>query len=325
MGDTRTGIAAACWVGDALLPTLRVMADDERFRVVAVGGTSADVSDLAKSLGVPHHDDPRQLAATPDVDAVLLMDPERRIPDDELTAVISSAQDRPLLSMATRPGGVTAFVDEASPLPGTGPLPLPVPWFRGLRRGRRLLEAAEAFGAPVSASIEVSGPGPEGLLSTRLLDAFDLLTAWFGLPASVEACAVRASISTDVVPGRIFVIARFADGRAASVIAGADGGRHQRSVTLHGVSGRLRMVDDGTDWSDLEGRTVEFEPSSPPGENDLAIDLLESVEAIVRGLVPMRPVDATMDLLAVWEACMLSVRTGEPETIERVRRMLGRV
>jgi hypothetical protein len=41
--------------------------------------------------------------------------------------------------------------------------------------------------------------------------------------------------------------------------------------------------------------------------------------------VPMRPVDATMDLLAVWEACMLSVRTGEPETIERVRRMLGRV
>jgi len=331
MGVERTAVEVACWVGEALLPALRAMVADDRLAIVAMGGTGAGSRDLATEFGVPHHDDPRQLAGTAGVEAIVLMDPDRRIPAEELSAVMSAAQDRPLLTMATRPGGPTTFLEESLPLPGGGHPPLPVPWFRGLRRGRRLLEAGEAFGSPMSASVEVTGPGPAGLVATRLLDAFDLLGQWLGLPAVVDACGVRpfgdgsGSKAGDATPVRLHVLARYPDGRVASVVAGADGGRHQRVVTLQGDAGRLRMVDDGIDWSDAEGRCVEFAPSGGPGENDLADDLVESIEAIVRGLVPLRPMEATMDLLAVCEACMLSMRTGEPETIDRVRRMLGRV
>lgn len=325
MGADQHGVRIACWVGETLIPAFRALAGDERIHVVTIGGTAAESRDVAGEFELSHVDDPRQLAATPDVDAIVLMDPDRRLSADELTAIISAAQDRPLLSMASRPSGLAAFLDEASPLSGGGPLPLPVPWFRGLRRGRRLLEAAETFGSPFSASVEVSGPRSDGLLATRLLDAFDLLSTWFGLPAFVDATAVRPPGAVDAAPDRLFVIARYPDGRAASVSAGADGGRHQRSVTLTGDGGRLRIVDDGIDWTDADGEVVEFEPSTPPRADDLAEDLAESIEAIVRRLVPMRPPEATLDLLAVCEACMLSARTGEPEAIERVRRMLGRV
>jgi predicted dehydrogenase len=324
MGTERVTAGIACWVGEALLPAFRAMAADERLAIVAMGGTSAAVRDLAAALEVPHHDDPRQLAGTPDVDAVVLMDPERRIPAEELAAVMSAAQHRPLLTMTPRPGDPTSFSEGASTSAGSL-LPLPVPWFRGLRRGRRLLEAADTFGAPASASVEVTGPGPGGLLATRLLDAFDLLAAWFGLPAFVEACGVRPTSGGDGTPTRLFVIARYPDGRAASVDVGADGGRHHRSIALHGEAGRLHMTDHGIDWSDSEGCSIEFEAPRPPTENDLAEDLAESIEAIVRGLVPIRPTEATMELLAVCEACMLSARTGEPEAIDRVRRMMGRV
>jgi hypothetical protein len=325
MGDDQTGVRVACWVGESLLPSFRALAADDRVHVVTMGGTDAGTRDVAIELNLAHVDDPRQLAATADVDAIVLMDPERRLSADELTAIISAAQGRPLLSMASRPGGLAAFLDEASPLSGSGPLPLPVPWFRGLQRGRRLLEAMETFGTPFSASVEVSGPKADGLLATRLLDSFDLLSTWFGLPASVDAAAVRPLGIADATPDRLFVVARYPDGRAASVTAGADGGRHQRSVTLTGQGGRLRMVDDGIDWSSVEGEIVEFQPSNAPREFDLAKDLAESIEVIVRRLVPMRPAEATLDLLAVCEACMLSARTGEPEAIDRVRRMLGRV
>lgn len=323
MGAARTAIA--CWAGEALLPVLRALIEDGRFSIVAVGGTTAEGREIAAALDVPHHDDPRLLATTPDAEAVVLMDPDRRLSAEELVAVMSAAQDRPLLTMATRSGAVGALMDEASDWPVNAPLPRPVPWFRGLGRGRRLLEAMAAFGTPLSASVEVTGPGPEGMLATRLLDGFDLLGEWFGFPVVVDACGLRAPGAGDGGVGRLLVLARYADGRAASVIAGADGGRHQRSVTLHGEAGRLRMVDGGIDWSDEHGRSVEFEAPGPPCGRDLADDLADSIEAIVRGLVPPRPRDVTLELLAVCEACMLSMRTGEPETIERVRRMLGRV
>jgi hypothetical protein len=325
MGVDQNGVRVACWVGETLLPAFRALTADDRVHVVTMGGTDAVTRDVAAELNLAHVDDPRQLAATAEVEAIVLMDPERRLSADELTAILSAAQDRPLLSMATRPSGLAAFLEEASPLSGSGPLPLPVPWFRGLRRGRRLLEAMETFGTPFSASVEVSGPRADGLLATRLLDSFDLLSTWFGLPAFVDAAAVRPPGTADAAPDRLFVIARYLDGRVASVTAGADGGRHQRSVTLTGQGGRLRLVDDGIDWSDAEGAIVEFQTSSPPRDLDLADDLAESIEAIVRRLVPMRPAEATLDLLAVCEACMLSARTGEPEAIDRVRRMLGRV
>ena len=324
MGDAASAIPIACWVGDDLTATLAQVCGRSEIDCLAVGGGAAARA-FADELGVPSHDDIRQLAAVPEARAIVLMDPERPLEPDVLSSLIAAAAGRPVLSMTPRPGDLAAFLDERSPVPEAAPLPIPIPSFRGVRRGRRLIEAAETFGSPISASVEVTGPAPAGVVATRLLDAIDLLSIWFGLPAFVQATAVQPVGAGDTPPTRLFVIARYPDGRAASITAGADGGRHQRAVVLHGEAGRLRGLDGAIEWTDPRGEIVEFEPSPAAGGDDLGIELAESIESAVLGRLPQRSAEASLDLLAVGEACLLGARTGEPEAIERVRRMLGRV
>lgn len=325
MGDAPPSIPIACWVGDAHVETLRRVLSRSSVGVVALGGAGPAARSLAGEVEAAWHDDLRRLAATGDARAIVLMDPERPLEPDVLSALIGAADQRPVLSMAPRPGDLSAFLDERSSVLDAGPLPLPIPSFRGVRRGRRLIEAAEAFGPPVSASVEVSGPPTAGVLGTRLLDAVDLLSLWFGLPAFVESAAVQPVGAGDAPPRRLFVIARYPDGRAASITVGADGGRHQRSVVLHGEAGRLRCDDGAIDWTAADGTIVEFDASPEPTPDDLPLELAESIEAAVAGRLPVRSAEASLDLLAVGEACLLGARTGEPEAIDRVRRMLGRV
>lgn len=318
-------IPVACWTGEDMLGTLRSIIARPGLECVALGGDSPAVRSQAQAFGVPHHDDLRALAGTSEAQAIVLMDPRRPLEPEVLAAVMSAAGPRPILSMAMRPSGLSAFLDEHSPFPDAASLPRPIPSFRAVVRGRRLIDAAETFGVPDSATVEVGGPGPEELLGTRLLDAIDLLSIWFGIPAFVQASAVQPIGGGDAPPRRLFVIARYPDGRVASITVGADGGRHQRSVSLLGAGGRLRCVDGAIDWTDASGTTVEFEASPPASADDLAIELAESIRSAIADRLPGRSAATSLDFMAVGEACRLAARTGEPEAVDRVRGMLARV
>ena len=315
----------AIWAGERQASMLRGMFDGGRLEPAAIGGEAVSIRDEATRLGVGYHDDPRTLAHA-EADATLIADPDRVMPTDVLAAMIAEAEraHRPLLTLAPRP----ASIEESAELLASTHLPTPVPTFRDLAAGRRMIDAATAFETPSAASIECSGPEREAAITGRLFDAFDLLSIWFGTPTHVDATAVRPVGTPSMRPTRILAIARFADGRAASVTAGTEVGRHARMVTLFGASGRLQWIDGRRDWAGADGSIIERESRGPSEPADFTTELIESIRTQVRvraGAEPGRASEATIDLLATCEAATLSARTGEPESVDAVRRMIGRV
>ncbi|MAD78418.1 MAG: hypothetical protein CMJ51_03490 [Planctomycetaceae bacterium] len=318
-------IACAAWVGDRLASLLERMLEISALSCTHLGGEGPLVRALASRLGIPHLDDPRSLARA-DSPATLIMDPGTPLSSEVLTAMMDATSNagRPLLSMTPRPSLVLDQIEDTTHALESGTPPRPMPLFRTLRSGRRLIEATAAFGTPSTATVEVTGPALQGTLGTRLLDAVDLLSEWFGWPGTVQAIATRNAPASDLA-SRILAVARYSDGRAATIIAGADGGRHSRSVTIHGEAGRLHYANGAVDWSDADGRQIELETPVPSHPDDLARELVESVESAIADRTPLRPLDAMLDLLASCETAMLSTRTGETESFDSVRAMLGRV
>ena len=315
----------AIWAGERQASMLSGLFDGGRLKPAAIGGEAVTIREEATRLGVAHHDDPRSLANA-DADATLIADPDRVMPTDVLAAMIAEAEraHRPLLTLAPRP----ASVEESAELLDSTHLPTPVPTFRDLSAGRRLIDAATAFETPSAAAIECSGPERETAITGRLFDAFDLLSIWFGTPTHVDATAVRPVGTPSSKPTRILAIARFPDGRAASVTAGTEVGRHARMVTLFGASGRLQCIDGRLDWAGPDGTLIDQESRGSTEPADFTTELVESIRTQIRirsGAEPGRSTDATIDLLATCEAATLSARTGEPESVDAVRRMIGRV
>ena len=98
-----------------------------------------------------------------------------------------------------------------------------------------------------------------------------------------------------------------------------------RSVTLHGEGGRLHSCHGSLDWSDRSGTQLELGEVRASRQSDFAEELSEAIVATIGGAVTGQPLEATISLLAACEAVFLSGRTGEPESCESVRQMLGRV
>ena len=318
-------IACAAWVGDRLASLLERMLQISTFSCTHLGGEGPAIRALASRLEIPHLDDPRSLARA-ESPATLIMDPGTPLNSEVLTAMMAASSEagRPLLSMTPRPSLVLDQIEDTTHALESGTTPQPMPLFRTLRSGRRLIEAARAFGTPSSATVEVTGPCLDGTLGTRLMDALDLLSEWFGAPGTVQAIGIRNQAPSDVV-SRILAVARYPDGRAATLIAGADGGRLSRSVTIHGEAGRLQYTNGVVDWSDLDGHQVELTPPVASHPDDLARELVESVTNAMEGFNPPRPLNTMLDLLAACETAMLSTRTGETESFDSVRGMIGRV
>ena len=319
-------IMVAAWVGDELVPTLERMLVDDLLRCSHLGGDGPAARDLATSHDIPFIDDARALARA-ESSATVIMNPSTTFPLEVLEAMVraSSEAGRPLLSMTPRPSLDRDQPGEAGEIFAAGPPPVPVPLFRALQNGRRFIEATNTFGTPTSASVEISGPEMAGSLGTRLFDAFDLLSTWFGIPATVQATSVRKTSPNAPRIKRVFAVAVYPDGRAASVNVGSDGGRVHRAATLHGEAGRLHVSDGAMDWSDRSGTQLELGTTVAAAESDFALEVSNAIMATVTGMVPMHPLETTIQLLATCEAAFLSGRTGERESCEAVRQMLGRV
>ncbi|MDG2022666.1 MAG: hypothetical protein P8J59_12035 [Phycisphaerales bacterium] len=325
MTDSATD-RVAIWVGESQLSLIEGLSRTPGLDIMALGGDSAMIRETADRLEAAHVADPKALAGV-EADATLIADPSRIMPTDVLSAMIAEASrsHRPLLSMAPRP----ASIEESAELIASAVLPSPVPCFRDLPEGRRFIAAADSFETPSSASVEISGPAAETSLTGRLFDAFDLLSVWFGLPSFVDATAVRPIGSHHpTTPRRIFAMAKFPDGRAASISAGVDGGRHARITTLFGAGGRMQNLDGCLDWTGPEGEVLEHEATITRAADDFHRELAASIKSHVRmsehGERNRSP-ELIVDLLATCEAVLLSSRTGEPESVDAVRRMLGRV
>jgi hypothetical protein len=128
--------------------------------------------------------------------------------------------------------------------------------------------------------------------------------------------------------GDLTATLRFADGRAAGLVASDQGGRWNRTVSLVGAGGRLRIFDDGFEWIGPDGRKLdESRPSERVrGEEPVSHAAAAIAEGIARLLDVGIPEGGPLDhatVLAMSQAVLLSARTSEPESPGTIRHMVG--
>lgn len=322
MTGTRDIIDLSVWAADTQLATLDALRAVSSARLRAVGGASNEIRRFAEECGLEFFDDSRLLAKV-DTQAILIMDPETPMEDEVLQAMatVAAGDGRTLFSLIPRPGLGTADADSRV----VDSRPLPVPCFRDTLAGRRFTDAAVSFGRPLTGSFDTTGADSDAMLHARLFDAFDTLAEWFGLPARVQAAAVYDDETANRPRRGLLAQLGYPDGRAASISIRAAAGSLQRDVTLHGDAGRLACHDGVTTWRSPDGTTLESGGDAAVGSPSIEHQIVEAMRWRLEGVVRPRDHDTWQGMMASCEAILLSARTGNAETIDSVRRMLGRV
>jgi hypothetical protein len=210
-----------------------------------------------------------------------------------------------------------------------------VPLARVAKPLRDAAEVLEMFGPARTVFVEACCRPEEGALGSRLFGAVELVLWLMGEPESVDA-AYAPPRRGPLIPlpgetlrdthGDVTLNFRFADGRAAALLASDQSGRWSRSATLLGPEGRLRVFDDGFEWVNAKGDRVDASRQTKRrGETpaDRAVQVVS--DAVSRILDPAVPEAAPVDhagVLAVCQAALLSVRTGSGESPATIRRMM---
>lgn len=211
-----------------------------------------------------------------------------------------------------------------------------VPLARTGRSCREASEVLEMFGKPRTLLVEACCRGDEGTLGARLFSAVEVLVWLMGEPESVDAAYASPERGTLIpLPGETLRDAhgditanfRFADGRAAAVLASDQAARWNRTITMLGPGGRLKVFDDGFEWVGADGERLDSSRQvKRRGETPEKAGAVAPIsEAIVRLLDPAIPDEGPVDhaaVLAVCQAVLLSTRTGSAENPGTIRRMM---
>ncbi|MCH2162586.1 MAG: hypothetical protein MK085_12030, partial [Phycisphaerales bacterium] len=310
------------WLGEELCDPLGGPIHDSHIDLVAIGGAGPISIRFAETAGLERKDDPRTLLQS-GANAVLIADPTLKLGVESLAPLMREAHRNGIhvCTLIPRP----ASYSEAGELLQAGPLPRPIPLTRDLSSGQGLLDAMRNFGRIDAIQVGLDTIPPIGTALDRLYDGFDLLHAILGAPRSVHAAeSTRPSGSKADSHRNIMAIVRYADGPVASIAATNDGGEFSRSVTAWGESGRISWRNGHVDWIDPSGKAVERDVTTTP-EQSLPEQLIEALDRIANTPAPDQTEPRQVEVLACVEACLLALRTGETESVDRFRSVLDRL
>lgn len=316
---------------------LAIIADPGSFAAQSSARSDASDADDAAVLHEARGRGVRILALEPLPASVLQLDePSLTMPDTEGAGIVLGQS------------AVSAAATSASGTPGEWAMFCPL-----ARLSRSVRDAAELIsqlGAVRVVAVESLAGAGQGSLGARLYDACEAVVWLLGLPDRVDGAfappptpQARAR-GVHVLPGETLraldgdmtVNMRFADGRAASILASNRAGRWMRTLTLLGENGRLRIFDDGFAWYAPDGRLMDSSrdagASQPRGRargtesqpDAIAFATRAIADQITRLLDPHIPPDQPTDglsVLATTGAALLSARTGEGESPATILRM----
>lgn len=376
---TSEGHRTLAWADPEQVALVRAIGEAAGLRFVGAGtavrGRSAEV---ALALAASPIDDLRAALAgaafegEEGIDLVLIAAPHDFAADLSSAAeadreTVRACRERGVMvaSLEAMPASVLAY---ARPTAGTpeiadddaGPSQDPhmaafVPRLRASRRFRELADVLEGFGAAKVIEVEVLCRQDEGMLGARLYDALDALRWLLGDPETVHAVYTpppgiergpARDLATDTlrgVRGTMSVNLRFADGRAAHILASDSAARWSRSVTLLGdgakpEAGMLRVGDEIFQWIGADGsfldtgraarkkgvRKPAFPAVASPGVTSIPAEMIGAqLKELLSGMAaPEPPIDSPR-VLATAGAVLLSARTGQAESVATVLRMMG--
>ena len=193
---------------------------------------------------------------------------------------------------------------------------------------RNSADVLSQFGPVRTLAVESWSSAPEAPLASLLWSAVDAAVWLQGEPVSVEAKHVggqagQGPTSLRSLTGDVIAVLTHDAGRLTNILCSDMGGRWNRSVTLVGDAGRLRVYDDGFEWVDAKGEKADELRTRRRGEaaSFAVAEAADQLRRIIEGEENRGPDPA--DLLACVEAILLSARTGQVESPESIRRQAG--
>jgi predicted dehydrogenase len=333
----------AVWLNPEQVHLVRGVADVAALEIVASGSPSRGHSQgVAAELGGRVADDFRNMLATAEVDLVWIAAPGAFGASSSDAEILRAAHARGVKIATLEPIPASAldlvsagWRDEEN---GLRPVDIIrfIPTPRLAAPFRQAEDVLETFGHIRTIAVETWSAPHEGSLGARIYGALSLLASLMGEPETIDAAYVAPNHGKAVhaLPGEslrglcgdLAATLRFADGRAASLVASDQGGRWNQTVSLIGPGGRLRIFDDGFEWIGLDGQKLD--ESRPPKRGRGEAPPSHAVTVIAEGIsrlldsVPAGPLDHA-SVLAMSQSLLLSARTGEPESPGTIRQMVG--
>jgi hypothetical protein len=183
----------------------------------------------------------------------------------------------------------------------------------------------EALGEQLTLHFSHLGPSTAGSLFTRLFDAWYALLGFFDRPESITATLAGhggpVPDNLRELTGRISALARLSEGGSATLILSDHANPTPRRLEALGSESQLLITDAGYSLTRLDGEHLDdHQHDGPVGHTDL-------IAHQWRRLIDQRAGQPDPTLrreraaLACCMTCLLSARTGQPESPERLAKM----
>ena len=321
--NSENSIQVAAWLAPELADEMCAALANAGIDLRLVAGEGPHIAKLKSDHGIETCNDPRHLFAE-NINCVMVADPDLAL-DTETIATMARESTRAgirFCSLIPRPVEFTELLQ----LHDSGALPRPVPLMSDSSQGRVFLSDVASFGSIDSIHVSFDTERPFGSSSSRLYDAFDILQSLMGTPVSVDAASpARHGEQKHRNIRQVMAIARFDDGRVASVNAGGNCGGWSRRITVWGENGRMSWSDGVVEYSDEPADISNGSQIKKVPPLSFAQELCESISKCTTS--PPIPDDHERQLmiLSTIEACRLAMKTGEPESVQGVRDILRRV
>ncbi len=333
------GIRMIAWLRPEQASLVRDVAAGIGAQVVGVGcPLKGRLGEVAREVDAPGQDDLRATLAGESCDLVWLLDP----------GDFGGGPGDPGALLDARARGVRVVTSE--PLPSSaldlggggwlrtrsGLTPLECVRFVPLARGGpgfvALGEVLEDFGRIHAIAIRFVSPPVSASLGAHLFSSLvmvhellgdvESVDAAYQMPAPAGTLRLLPGETLQDLQGTLSAHLRTGDGRGATLLASDRAPQWQRTVTILGEGGQIRAGDAFFEWIDPSGAVSESSLETPAIARPDAREIARAIEQILQDHpAQARPVPVE-EALPCGQAALLSVRTGQSESPETIRRMM---
>lgn len=325
-----TAPEVAVWVDEDRLKTVNALLDmmGGHVRSIAFGSPkSRAATELAEQAGVPMFDDLRQMLVQHPSAFVLLGTLEGVGPDDLPMAVAHGSK-----AIAIEPVGATVAEHAQAykivkPADGSNRPPGRIVHAPAFDRSAGFLASAaphEALGDHRAVQMTHAGTAEAGSMFFRLFDAWISVLDFIELPERIDAELSPAAGASGVpddprqLTGRLTAHARLPGVGSAGVLVSDQAAELTRRLTVIGDQAQLVITAGGYQLTRSNGESVDqLNTEQEPGYLD---QLAAQWRRLIDQRTPPPEHRATREqhALACCHACLLSARTGEPESPQRL-------
>jgi hypothetical protein len=292
--------------------------------VIGVGGArSAEVNALATAQQCPFDDDLRKLLVDRPASCVLLATLINVAIDDLHSAMRQGSLVLTLDPFAADLTDLTTSTPKSG-LPGRLEC---IPAFTRSAGWRKAAHPTEVLTAARTIAHVSHGRRDDCSLFARLVDAWRLIVGVAGVPMTIDASLTGplAAPPDDLrgLTGHIAAHARISDACSVSLSVSDHAGLNMRSVDIVGDHGHLRVTDGSYHLYDTEGRLTDHAETAAPADDFAA--LIADDWRLLMGQPGARAngearaaTQIEARALGCANACLLSMRTGAPESPGRL-------